>query len=111
MELTRAVFAMSAAQGLQRDRSLREQIDQAAVSVASNIAEGFGRQSDRAFKAHLHVARGSNNELATQLRVALERGYVSGQQYDEADALCEEVGRMLTGLIHYLRRSDRRQRG
>ena len=111
MDLARAVSAIDGAGGLQRDRSLRDQLTQAALSVASNIAEGFGQQTDRAFAAHLHIALGSNYEVATQLRIAYDRGYITRREFDEAVALCDETGRMLTDLIHYLRRSDRRLRG
>lgn len=80
---------------------LTQQVRRAAVSIPSNIAEGFGRQATQDYLRFLDMARGSAHEVQTQLRIAFDLGYVSG----DADALEDvaEVIRLLNGLIKSLR--------
>jgi four helix bundle protein len=81
---------------------LADQIRRAAVSVASNIAEGYGRLSDAQFRHFLGNARGSLCELQTQVELAMDLGYFEkeiGQQLMEQGA---EVARIMNGLIKSL---------
>ncbi|MBM4037083.1 MAG: four helix bundle protein, partial [Planctomycetes bacterium] len=68
-ELTRAIYQLTSAGGFSRDFGLRDQIRRAAVSVMSNIAEGFERGGDKEFHQFLAVAKGSCGELRCQLYV------------------------------------------
>ena len=81
-----------------RDFGLRDQIRRAAVSVMSNIAEGFERYSRAEFRQFLSVARGSVGEVRSQLYVAFDLGYVDKQQFERLRGLCVEVGRLTGGL-------------
>jgi four helix bundle protein len=81
---------------------LTSQLRRAAVSIASNIAEGHGRLSTGEYKQFLGMARGSNAEVETQLVIARELGYGSEQAVMEAQGLADEVGRMLNGLLKKL---------
>jgi four helix bundle protein len=74
----------------------------AAVSIPSNIAEGAGRLNTREYKQYLGIARGSSFELQTQLTIARELGFGDVQQLHEAEAACDEIGRMLFGVIQAL---------
>jgi four helix bundle protein len=96
---------------LRADRVLSLQMDRASLSVLSNVAEGFAQPSDRAFARFLYMSRASVAELRTQILVARLRGHVTPERAHELDRLAEEVARMLTGLIKYLVREDRRRRG
>jgi four helix bundle protein len=78
---------------------LTSQLRRAGVSVASNIAEGWGRQSDGEYKHFLGMARGSNLELQTQLVIAGKLGYADDAEIRSVEALSQEVGRMLVGLM------------
>jgi four helix bundle protein len=78
---------------------LTSQLRRAGVSVASNIAEGWGRQSDGEYKHFLGMARGSNLELQTQLVIAGKLGYANDAAIRSAESLSQEVGRMLVGLM------------
>jgi four helix bundle protein len=69
------------------------------VSVASNIAEGYGRGSTGEYKQFLGMARGSNLEVQTQLFIASELGYGNSTFLTEADNLSNEVSRMLNSLL------------
>jgi four helix bundle protein len=81
---------------------LSQQIRRAAVSVPSNIAEGKGHRSDREFVHFLFHARGSLLELQTQLQIAEELQYWSGEEGQRLSAMADAVGRALSGLINSL---------
>jgi len=81
---------------------LTGQIRRAGVSVASNIAEGYGRNSAGEYKHFLGMARGSNSEVETQLVIAKELGYGNPQALKEAEDLCTEVGKMLRAILSKL---------
>jgi four helix bundle protein len=83
---------------------LSSQMQRAAVSIASNIAEGSARGTRRDFRQFVKQAEGSNCELQTQLLIARRLQYVSGQRCDALDALSDEIGKMLTALSKYLTR-------
>jgi four helix bundle protein len=81
-----------------RDFGLRDQMRRAAVSVMSNIAEGFDRYSCAEFRQFLSIARGSASEVRSQLYLARDLGYVDDQDFDELLDLCGQVSRMLSAL-------------
>jgi four helix bundle protein len=106
--LTNAVYeAVRQSPRFSSDYKLREQIQGAAVSVMSNIAEGFSRHTTREFVNFLFVAKGSAAEVESQLYVALDQGYVDKVRFDELYEAAEEVARLLSGFIHYLLKKDR----
>lgn len=78
---------------------LTSQLRRAGVSVASNIAEGWGRQSDGEYKHFLGIARGSNLEVQTQIIIARELGFGEVQALNKAESLSNEVSRMLVALM------------
>ena len=80
---------------------LGDQIRRAVVSIPSNIAEGFGRESDKDFRHFLSIARGSLFETKTQLQLAEILGYFTLDS--EILTLCDEVGRLLNGLSRSLK--------
>ena len=81
---------------------LTSQIQRAAVSIPSNIAEGQGRLATKEFRHFLGVARGSLKELETQLLVSIDLDYTSKVQASACLDLADEVGRMLNALIKAL---------
>jgi len=88
-----------------RDFGLRDQMRKAAVSIVSNIAEGFERDGDKEFIQFLFVAKGSCGELRAQLYIARDRQYVTDTEFSELFGSALEVSRMISGLIKYLRQS------
>lgn len=107
--LATAVYRVSSQGPLGRDFGLRDQIRRAAVSIMSNIAEGFGRHS-RADMAHfLAIARGSAFELSSQLYLAHDLGYVTQPDHDELHGLCIELSRMLIAMRSSLLRDRSHQ--
>ena len=105
-ELTRGIYAHSKRGEFAKDFALRDQIRRAAISITSNIAEGFERGGNREFLQALAIAKGSCGEVRSQLYVALDEAYVTSGQFDELSALAERVGRLLGGFITYLQSSS-----
>ena len=82
-----------------KDYSFRDQIHRAAVSVPSNIAEGFERQTNREFIQFLYIAKGSSAELRTQLHLATELQFVSREDGALLIDRCRKISSMLFNLI------------
>ena len=93
------------------DCYLGSQLGSASAAVPANIAEGFGQQSDRQFAKYLFIARGSSHEVRAHLSVAHGRRYLDEAELTDLSCKYEEIGRMLSALIKYLRSSDRKHRG
>ncbi|HLL82090.1 MAG TPA: four helix bundle protein [Longimicrobium sp.] len=81
-----------------RDFGLRDQIQRAAVSVMSNIAEGFDRNSRPEFARFLTFARGSAGEVRSQLYLADELGYIRPEEAAALIAACNEITRIIIAL-------------
>jgi four helix bundle protein len=79
--------------------ALTSQIRRAAVSIPSNIAEGFCRQRKLEYIQFLQIAFGSGAEVETQLLIAKDLGYISISSFDDINSLLDEVMRMLNSLI------------
>jgi four helix bundle protein len=100
--------AMGEGQG-RRDFALRDQIRKSALSIPSNIAEGFERESPSAFIPFLYYSKGSCGELRTQLYIAAKLGYIDRARLKDLVRQAKDISRMLSGLIKYLKK--RRQEG
>ena len=101
MELTDLVYEIASKLPQSEKYALGDQIRRAVVSIPSNIAEGFGRDSHRDFAHFLSIARGSLYEVDTQLEIALRRGYI--KKNDTITSLMNDVSKMLSVLSRRLR--------
>jgi four helix bundle protein len=99
IEMTTLIYQMTASFPQSELYGLTSQMRRAAVSVASNIAEGAGRGSKAEFRRFLKMARGSNCELQTQLIIAANLEIAGRDRLETANSLSHEVGRMLNGLM------------
>jgi four helix bundle protein len=81
-----------------RDFGLRDQLRRAAVSVMSNIAEGFGRYTRPEFRRFVIIARGSIAEAQSQLYLARDLGYLTEAEHQELNTRCLDISRMLAAL-------------
>ena len=104
-ELTKRVYRISRTSSFAKDLGLRDQIRRASVSVMSNIAEGYDRSGTTEFVHFLATAKGSAAEVRCQLYVALDQSYIDGATFSELSGLATETGKMIGGLMNYLRRS------
>ena len=80
-ELAKMVYNATSQGGLAKDFGLKEQIQRAAVSVGSNIAEGFARNGNKEFVKFLWIAKGSATEVQSQLYTAMDVGYITDAEF------------------------------
>jgi four helix bundle protein len=102
MQLTIAVYRLTRDFPKEELYGLTSQIRRAAVSIPSNIAEGQGRATAGEFRQFLGIARGSNCEVQTHLEIACALDFGKRELIDEAQALSNEVRKMLFGLLDSL---------
>jgi four helix bundle protein len=107
-QLVREGYALTNQPQFRRDFALVSQVRRAAVSVLSNIAEGFERDGRQEFIQFLSQAKGSIGEVRAQLLVALDQNFISPQRADEIRNLAAQTGKLIAGLMNYLRHSDHR---
>jgi four helix bundle protein len=93
-----AVYKTSSQGDFARDFGLRDQLRRAAVSVMSNIAEGFGRFTRPEFRRFLTIARGSVAEVQSHLYLAHDLGYLSEVDHRKLNFQCGEISKMLAAL-------------
>ncbi len=105
MELTKLVYRATARMPAGERFGLTSQMRRSAVSIPSNIAEGYARESLDDYLRHLRIARGSHAELQTQLVLAEDLGFVKVPA--TLISLSTETDRVLQGLIRSPERSNR----
>jgi four helix bundle protein len=103
VELSLAIYKLTAGFPSTEQFGLTNQLRRASVSIASNIAEGYGRPTRGEYLQFLGHARGSNCEAQTQLVIADGLGFGSEAKRRHAEGLCEEIGRMLVVMMRKLR--------
>lgn len=108
MDLAELVYEASSQFPSDERFGLTSQIRRAAVSIASNIAEGHGRETAGAFAQFLRTARGSLKEVETQIILAGRLGFLEPNTVGQLVRVTNELGRMLHGLIASVERNGRR---
>jgi four helix bundle protein len=96
--LTRSIYRITRQGEFARDYGLAKQIQRAAVSIMSNIAEGFERGNRGEFHQFLFIAKASCAEVRSQLYIAFDVGYLDQLGFDELMIQAEEVSRVIGGL-------------
>ena len=104
-QVTRMIYEVTAEGQFARDYGLRDQIRRASVSSVANIAEGFGRRSDKEFANFLNMAHGSVSEVQSHLYVALDLNYIDQTSFTRLNNLLDEISRMTLVLAQHLRAS------
>src|SRR4030067_3825124 len=98
-DLAVQIYSLTHAGAFSKDFGLRDQIRRAALSVASNIAEGDERDTNKDAVRFLYMAKGSLAEVLTQTIIAKEIGYLQESDYKPIMDECEAIGKMLGSLI------------
>jgi len=105
--LTRMVYSVSTRGAFAKDYRLRGQIQGSAISVMSNIAEGFDTRTDAEFISFLGYARRSATELQSQLYIALDQSTISQEEFDEVYGQATKTKGLVGGFIRYLKGRSR----
>ena len=103
MVLADAMYSASNQGPFAKDFGLRDQMRRAAVSISSNIAEGFERNSKPEFIRFLTIAKGSAGELRSQLYLAHRQGYLTDDSFNALYAQVFDVSRKISRFVEYLR--------
>lgn len=101
-ELTNLIYSLSSTGSFAKDFGLRDQMCRAAVSIMSNIAEGFESQIQALFVQFLGRAKGSSGELRSQLYIAVQQEYITTTDFQFAFSLNELCSKQLASFIRYL---------
>ncbi|MCW1892337.1 MAG: four helix bundle protein [Candidatus Uhrbacteria bacterium] len=104
IELTKKIYTLTSNPPLSKDWSLCDQMRRAAVSISSNIAEGFERNNNNEFTRYLVISKGSAGELRTQIIIAYHVGYLSESQYLQVLQEINHIMIMLGSFITYLKK-------
>jgi four helix bundle protein len=97
--LVKQIYLLTSEGELKRDFGLWDQLRRAAVSIPTNIAEGFERTSRKEYLLFLNIAKGSAGELRSLLRVALDVGYLEKPKYDQLRESVVVLSRSLSNQI------------
>ena len=85
------------------DFALKDQIRKSAISIPSNISEGFERESKNQFIYFLMIAKGSCGELRTQIKIAKSLNYLTDNEYEKALETSLSISKQLRGFVKYLK--------
>ena len=103
MDLVDSIYSLTSKFASDEKFGLTSQLRRAAVSIPSNIAEGYGRSHRKEYIQHVSIARGSLMELETQIIVSVRQSFVAREDARSTWEISQEVGRMLTKLIQSLK--------
>ena len=100
---TKLVYQFTGVGTFSKDFGLRDQIRRSSVSIMANIAEGYGRRSDKEFSNFLNIAHGSIAETQSHLYVALDLNYLKEKEFETLYDLYDEDSNMVMSLTQHLR--------
>jgi len=102
--LAEIIYKITKLERFSKNYGLKEQIQRASVSIASNIAEGFERQTKKEFIYFLYIAKGSAGEVRTLLYLGRKLNYFDESQYNEVLQKCIYVSNLIGKFIQYLKK-------
>jgi four helix bundle protein len=105
-EVASSIYKLCKQGELAKDFGLKDQIRRSAVSVQSNIAEGFGREGNKEFIYFLRIAKGSSCEFRSQLDNLLDADYIEEPIFKDLYSRSEETERLIGGFINYLNKAN-----
>lgn len=100
--LNKEIYKVTRDTSFAKDFAFRDQIRRASISISSNIAEGYGRRTEKEFIYFLNVAKASCYEVKSQLYLALDVGYLEQAVFRMIYAICDEISKTIHGLIKHL---------
>jgi four helix bundle protein len=106
MSVCETIYDISGKSTLSEDYGLKDQIRRSALSIPSNIAEGFERDSDKEFVRYLKIAKGSAGELRTQLILTKRIGHLTNDVAEKLLKEIENISKQIYGLIQYIKNQE-----
>ena len=104
-ELTNRIYGITADGSFSKDYGLRDQIRRAAVSIMSNIAEGYERGGNQVLIQFLSIAKGSSGEVRSQLYVAMDQEYIDKRKSELLIDAFKKLSIMINNFMEYLKGS------
>ena len=101
-DFNKVIYELTNKGDFEKDFDLKRQIRRASVSISSNIAEGFERNTNREFIHFLYISKASAGEVRSQLYLALDLGYLEKEEFIILKEKIENISKMLSGFIKYL---------
>lgn len=108
MSLCTEIYELTNSELFSKDFGLKDQIRRSAISIPSNISEGFERDSKNQFLYFLAISKGSCGELRTQLNIAYNLNYIEKNKFEELRMKCLETSKQLSGFSKYLKVFDKK---
>ena len=105
-EICQKVFSISNKSSFYKDFSLRDQMRRSSGSIMDNISEGFERGGKKEMIQYLSISKGSSGECRSQLYRAIDRNYISKEEFDELYSMLILESQKISSLIKYLKKSD-----
>lgn len=109
IKLVKEVFLLTDKFPKSETYGLISQMRRAAVSIPSNIAEGYGRKSPKEYAQFYSIAYGSTLELETQLIISKELSFIKPEDFQKVNSLLEEVAKMLNSITSKMRKLNSRR--
>ena len=103
--LCECVYLITSESEIKKDFALRDQLRRSALSISSNIAEGFERDSNNSFIYFLLISKGSCGELRTQIHLSYKLNLISEDVYTDIREKCIHIGKQLGAFVKYLRQN------
>jgi len=104
-KLAQKIYKITGSGEFAKDWTLKDQVRRASISIMSNIAEGYGRKTDKEFIQFLYIAMGSIFELQSQIYMALDLSYMSKEEFKDIFTTSNEVTKLIGGFIKYLKKT------
>lgn len=104
--LVNQIYDISESKPFDRDFALRNQIRRAALSVMSNIAEGFESQTNKMFYSYLSKSKASAGEVRSQLYIVKDRGYINDDEFVKINKRCKGLSVSIYNLMEYLGKDE-----
>ena len=105
--LNKRIYEITSKEKFKTDFELIKQLRRASISITSNIAEGFERNTDKEFIYFLYVAKASSAEIRSQLYLALDLEYITIREHEELFSEVSEITKLISVLIKYLDKNQR----
>lgn len=102
------IYEITNGEEFKKDFDLVRQIRRASISISSNIAEGFERNTDKEVIYFLYVAKASSAEVRSQLYLALDLNYITKIEFDELFENVSDISKLISGFIKYLNDSQKK---